>query len=157
MQKIVPFFWFDGRAEEAMNFYVKIFKKSKIKTIKYWPKGSPFPADQVMTGEFVLEGQTFYCFDAGPQFKFTPAISLYVDVKTQKEVDHYYEKLSKGGEKQPCAWVLDKFGVSWQIVPEALPKLMRDKNPEKAMRVMQAMLGMHKIDIAKIKKAFAGK
>jgi predicted 3-demethylubiquinone-9 3-methyltransferase (glyoxalase superfamily) len=157
MQKITPFFWFDGKAEEAMKFYVKIFRKSKIKTLKYWPKGSPFPTDQVMVGEFVLEGQTFHCMDAGPQFKFTPAISLYVDVKTQKEVDHYYDKLAKGGEKQPCSWVLDKFGVSWQIVPETLIKYMHDKNPDKANRVMQAMLQMHKIDIAKIKQAYAGK
>lgn len=157
MQKIVPFFWFDGKAEEAMNFYVKIFKKSKIKSIKYWPKGSPFPSDQVMGGEFVLEGQNFLCMDAGPAAKFTMAMSLYVDCKTQKEVDHYYEKLSKGGEKQPCSWVQDKFGISWQIVPDALPKLMGDKNLDKANRVMQAMMQMHKIDIAKIKKAYAGK
>jgi predicted 3-demethylubiquinone-9 3-methyltransferase (glyoxalase superfamily) len=157
MQKITPFLWFDGKAEEAMKFYVSIFKKSKIKTISRWPKGSPFPAGQVMGGTFQLEGQTFLCMDAGPQFKFTPAVSLFVDCKTQKEVDTLYDKLSRGGEKQPCGWVNDKFGLSWQIIPETLGKLMHDKDAKKAGRVMQAMMQMTKIDIAKLKKAYAGK
>lgn len=157
-QKIIPFFWFDGKAEEAMKFYTSVFRqKAKIKSLKYWSKSSPFPADQVMTGIFTLEGQTFYCMDAGPAAKFTMALSLFVTCKTQKEVDTYYDKLSKGGEKQPCGWVRDKFGVSWQIVPETLMKLMGDKDKVKAGRVMQAMMKMRKIDIVKLKKAYAGK
>jgi predicted 3-demethylubiquinone-9 3-methyltransferase (glyoxalase superfamily) len=158
MQKITPFFWFDGRAGEAMKFYTSVFKKkARIKSSKHWPKGSGFPEDQVMTGVFTLEGQSFYCMDAGQHEKFTMALSLMVNCKTQKEVDAYYNGLSKGGEKQPCGWVKDKFGVSWQIVPETLMKLMQDKDKAKAGRVMQAMMGMHKIDIAKLKKAYAGR
>ena len=158
MQKIIPFLWFDAKAEEAMKFNVSIFKKAKVKSVKRWPKGSPFPEGSVMGGTFVLEGQTFYCMDAGPKFKFTPALSLFVDCKTQKEVDTLYDKLSKGGgEKHPCGWVNDKFGVSWQIIPDVLGKLMHDKNQVKAGRVMQAMMQMTKIDIAKLKKAYAGK
>jgi predicted 3-demethylubiquinone-9 3-methyltransferase (glyoxalase superfamily) len=158
MQKIIPFFWFDGKAEAAMKFYTSIFKKkAKVKSAKYWPKGSPFPEGQVMTGVFTLEGQTFYCMDAGPHAKFTMALSLFVTCKTQKEVDAYYNQLSKGGEKLPCGWVTDKFGVSWQIIPDTLMKLMGDKDKAKAGRVMQAMMQMHKIDIAKLEKAYAGK
>jgi predicted 3-demethylubiquinone-9 3-methyltransferase (glyoxalase superfamily) len=158
MSKIIPFFWFDGRAEEAMKFYTSVFKKkAKVESAKYWSKESGFPEGQVMTGIFTLEGQTFYCMDAGPQAQFTMALSLFVTCKTQKEVDTYYNALSKGGEKQPCGWVKDKFGVSWQIIPETLMKLMQDKDKAKAGRVMQAMMQMHKIDIAKLKKAYAGK
>jgi predicted 3-demethylubiquinone-9 3-methyltransferase (glyoxalase superfamily) len=158
MQKITPFLWFDGKAEAAMKFYVSIFKKSKILAIDYWGKGTPFPAKQVKAGRFQLEGQTFYCMDAGPHAEFTMALSLFVDCKTQAEVDHYYDTLSKGGEKQPCGWVKDKFGVSWQIVPDILSTIvMHSKDPEKGARAMQAMMQMHKLDIAKLKKAYEGK
>jgi predicted 3-demethylubiquinone-9 3-methyltransferase (glyoxalase superfamily) len=157
MQKIIPFLWFDGKAEAAMKFYVSIFKKSKIKELKRWPKGSPFPSKQVMAGVFQLEGQTFQCMDAGPEYKFTPALSLYVDCKTQAEVDALYDKLSRGGEKMPCGWVLDKFGVSWQIVPSGLLKLLGSKDQAKSGRAMQAMMQMMKLDIAKIKQAYDGK
>ncbi|MDB5050004.1 MAG: hypothetical protein JWO30_3075 [Fibrobacteres bacterium] len=157
MQKITPFLWFDGQAEEAMKYYVSIFKKSKIGKVTRWGKGAPGPEGTVMSATFVLEGQTFYALNGGPHFKFTPAISFFVDCKTQKEVDVLYEKLSKGGEKQPCGWVQDKFGLSWQVIPDTLSKLMHDKDPKKAGRVMQAMMQMKKIDIAKLKKAYAGK
>lgn len=158
MQKIIPFLWFDGKAEAAMKFYVSIFKKARIKELKKWPKGSPFPANQVMAGIFELEGQTFQCMDAGPQYKFTPALSLFVNCKTQLEVDTLYDKLARGGgEKMPCGWVLDKFGVSWQIVPDVLVGLLGSKDREKAGRAMQAMMQMKKLDIAKLKSAFAGK
>ncbi len=158
MQKIIPFFWFDGKAGEAMKFYTSVFKKkARITSLKKWDKGSGFSPDQVMVGIFTLEGQTFYCMDAGPAEKFTMALSLMVNCKTQKEVDTYYDKLSKGGEKQPCGWVKDKFGVSWQIVPEILLKYHGDKDKAKAGRVFQAMMKMHKLDIAKLKQAYAGK
>lgn len=158
MQKITPFLWFDGRAEEAVKFYASIFKNSKITSIKYWDEGSPFPKDQVMTATVELDGIQFHAFDAGPQFKFTEAISFMVDCEDQKEVDHYWEKLtSGGGQESMCGWLKDKFGVSWQIVPKALPKLMNDKDPAKAGRVMQAMMKMKKIIVADLEKAYDGK
>jgi predicted 3-demethylubiquinone-9 3-methyltransferase (glyoxalase superfamily) len=158
MQKITPFLWFDGRAEEAVNFYASIFKNSKITSIKYWGEGTPFPKDQIMTATVELDGIQFHAFDAGPQFKFTEAISFFIDCEDQKEVDHFWEKLtSGGGEESMCGWVKDKFGVSWQIVPKALPKLMTDKDPKKAQRVMQAMMKMRKIIVADLEKAYEGK
>jgi len=147
MQKITLFLWFDGKAEEAINFYTSIFKNSKVGSISRWGEGSPFPKGQVMSATFELDGQQFYAFDAGPQFKFTEAISFFVDCKTQEEVDHFWEKLSAGGEKSRCGWLKDKFGVSWQIVPTILGELLQDKDPEKSKRVMNAMLQMDKIDI----------
>ena len=157
MQKITPFLWFDGRAEEAIHFYTSIFKNSKIIKISYWDESSPFPPNQVMTGEFELDGELFYAFDAGPAFKFTEAISFYVDCEDQKEVDHFWEKLtSGGGQESMCGWLKDKFGVSWQIVPKALPKLMTDKDPKKAKRVMEAMMKMRKIIVADLEKAYEG-
>jgi len=154
MQKITPFLWFDGKAEEAINFYTSIFKNSKVGSISRWGEGSPFPKGQVMSATFELDGQQFYAFDAGPQFKFTEAISFFVDCKTQEEVDHFWEKLSAGGEKSRCGWLKDKFGVSWQIVPTILGELLQDKDPEKSKRVMNAMLQMDKIDIKKLKQAY---
>ena len=147
MQKITLFLWFDGKAEEAINFYTSIFKNSKVGSISRWGEGSPFPKGQVMSATFELDGQQFYAFDAGPQFKFTEAISFFVDCKTQEEVDHFWEKLSAAGEKSRCGWLKDKFGVSWQIVPTILGELLQDKDPEKSKRVMNAMLQMDKIDI----------
>ncbi len=158
MQKITPFLWFDGQAEEAMKLYTSVFKNSKIVSIKYWGEGSPFPKDQVMTGVFDLDGQRFYAFDAGPQFKFTEALSMFVNCETQEEIDHFWNKLTAGGgEESMCGWLKDKFGLSWQIVPPILVELMGDKDKAKAGRVMQAMMKMKKIIIADLKKAAENK
>jgi len=157
MQKITPFLWFDGKAEEAINFYTSIFKNSKVVSMSRWGDGSPFPKGQVMSGTFELDGQQFYAFDAGPQFKFTEAISLFVNCETQEEVDHFWEKLSAGGAKSRCGWLKDKFGVSWQVVPIVLDEMLQDKDAEKAKRVMEAMLQMDKIDIKTLKQAYEQK
>ncbi len=156
MQKITPFLWFDNQAEEAMNFYTSIFKNSKIIGMSRYPEGAPGPAGQVMTATFELEGLQFMALNGGPMFRFTEALSLFVTVETQEEVDDLWEKLSAGGSKGRCGWLKDKFGVSWQIIPTALGKLMGDKDPSKSQRVMQAMLQMTKIDIAALQKAYQG-
>ena len=158
MQKITPFLWFDGRAEEAVRLYTSLFKNSKIVDIDYWPEGSPFPKNQVMTGVFQLDGQQFYAFDAGPQFKFTEAISFFVNCETQEEIDHFWNGLTKnGGQESMCGWLKDKFGVSWQIVPPVLGEMLKDKDRAKAGRVMQSMMQMKKIIITDLKKAYEGK
>ncbi len=149
-QKIMPFLWFDDEAEEAMNFYVSIFRNSKAGKIMRGPDGS------VMGVTFQLEGLQFSALNGGPQFKFTEALSLFVDCKTQQEVDRLWEKLSAGGEKSRCGWLKDKYGLSWQIIPSVLGKLLQDKNREKAGKVMQAMMQMDKIDIKRLKQAYAG-
>lgn len=157
MQKITPFLWFDGKAEEAIKLYTSVFKNSRIINISYWGKGSPFPENQVMTGTFELDGQKFYAFDAGPQFKFTEAISFFVNCETQAEIDHFWNKLTAdGGQESMCGWLKDKFGVSWQIVPPILGEMLSDKDKAKAGRVMQSMMGMKKIIIADLKKAYNG-
>jgi predicted 3-demethylubiquinone-9 3-methyltransferase (glyoxalase superfamily) len=156
MQKITPFLWFDNNAEEAVHFYTSIFKNSKILEMSRYGDAGPGPKGQVMVANFELEGQEFIALNGGPQFKFTEAISLVVNCKTQEEVDHYWEKLSAGGQKVQCGWVKDKFGLSWQVVPAILGELMRDKDPKKSGRVMQAMLKMTKIDIAGLKRAAEG-
>ncbi|HEY1525039.1 MAG TPA: VOC family protein [Candidatus Angelobacter sp.] len=154
MQKITPFLWYDGQAEEAMNFYISIFKNSKVVTIARYGDAGPGPKGSVMTAAFQLEGQDFVALNGGPQYKFTPAISFVVNCETQEEVDELWEKLSAGGRKDRCAWLTDKYGVSWQIVPTILSKLLQDKDPEKVKRVMQAMLQMDKIDIVRLKQAY---
>ena len=156
MQKITPFLWFDSQAEEAMNFYVSIFKNSKITMLRRYGKEGPGPEGSVMTGTFVLEGQEFMALNGGPHFKFTPAISLFVDCKTQGEVDDLWDKLSAGGAPNQCGWVQDKFGLSWQIIPSTLGELLDDKNPAKSGAVMKAMLGMHKINIKGLQEAYNG-
>ena len=154
MQKITPFLWFDGKADEAINLYTSVFKNSKIINITHWGEGSPFPKGQVMTGTFELDGQRFYAFDAGPQFKFTEAISFFVKCETQEEIDHFWNKLTAdGGQESRCGWLKDKFGLSWQIIPPVLMELMADKDPAKAGRVMQAMMKMNKIIIADLQDA----
>ncbi len=153
MQKIVPFLWFDGKAEEAMNFYISIFKNSKIKTIHRYGDAGPGPKGTVMSGTFEINGQEFMALNGGPLFTFTPAISFFVNCETQAEVDEFWEKLSAGGEKSRCGWLRDKFGVSWQIIPTVLGKLLGDPDRAKAGRVMQAMLKMDKIDIQGLQQA----
>ena len=153
MQKITPFLWFNDNAEEAMNFYSSIFKNAKIGNVNHYPEGVPGFAGKVSTATFQLEGQEFMVLNAGPKFKFTEAISFFVNCETQEEVDDLWEKLSAGGEEQKCGWLKDKFGLSWQIIPSALGKLMGDKDRAKANRVMMAMLQMTKIDIAGLQRA----
>jgi predicted 3-demethylubiquinone-9 3-methyltransferase (glyoxalase superfamily) len=153
VQKIVPFLWFDGQAEEAMNFYVSIFKNSKVVSVTRYGKAGPGPEGTVMSATFQLEGQDFYALNGGPMYTFSPAISLFVNCETQQKVDKLWEKLSEGGEKQPCGWLRDQYGISWQIIPTILGKLLSDKDAAKSQRVMQAMLQMKKIDIARLKQA----
>lgn len=154
MQKITPFLWFDDNAEEAVHFYTSIFNDSKIENLSRYGEGGPGPAGSVMMANFKLNGQDFMALNGGPVFKFSQAISFFISCESQEEVDHYWEKLSEGGETQQCGWLVDKFGISWQIVPTALGKLMGDKDPEKAGRVMQAMLKMVKIEIAGLQQAY---
>jgi predicted 3-demethylubiquinone-9 3-methyltransferase (glyoxalase superfamily) len=154
MQKITPFLWFDGKAEEAVNFYVSIFKNSKVGSITRYGDAGPGPKGTVMIATFQLEGQDFVALNGGPQYSFTPAISLFVDCKTQEEVDDLWNKLSEGGKTDRCGWLRDKYGLSWQIVPSTLRELMADKDPEKSKRVMKAMLQMTKIDIQGLKQAY---
>lgn len=158
MKKITPFLWFNGQAEEAMKFYTSIFKNSKILNIKYWGDPNPFPegnamGNTVMNGTFELDGQQFYAMDAGPQFKFTEAISMFVSCETQEEVDYFWEKLTEGGEESMCGWLKDKFGLSWQIIPKDLGEVLNNPDPEKAQKGMQAMLKMRKLNIADLKSA----
>ena len=156
MQKITPFLWFDGNAEEAINFYVSIFNNSQILSMSRYGEEAPVPAGTVMIGVFELESQRFMALNGGPMFTFSPAISFFVDCVTQDEIDDLWIKLSDGGQPQQCGWIKDKFGVSWQIIPNALGELMNDPDPLKAGRVMQAMLKMTKIDILELTRAHAG-
>jgi len=156
MQKITPFLWFDNQAEEAMNFYTSIFKNSKVGRVSRYGDAGPGPKGAVMSATFQLEGQEFMALNGGPLFQFTAAVSFFVNCETQEEVDHFWEKLSAGGKQEQCGWLKDKFGLSWQIVPSILGKLLGDKDPAKASRVMQAMLQMIKLDIAALKKAAEG-
>jgi predicted 3-demethylubiquinone-9 3-methyltransferase (glyoxalase superfamily) len=153
MQKISPFLWFDHQAEEAANFYVSIFKDSKILKVSRYPEGSPGPAGSVMVVNFQIEGQNFMALNAGPLFQFTEAISFLISCETQEEVDYYWHKLLAGGQESQCGWLKDKFGLSWQVTPTILGELLADKDHKKAQRVMQAMLPMKKIDIAALKRA----
>ena len=156
MQKIVPFLWFNGNAEEAVNFYVSIFKNSKVVRVSRYGDAGPGPKGSVMSCTFQLEGQDFYALNGGPQFTFTPAISLFVNSETQQEVDQLWEKLSAGGSKDQCGWLKDKFGLSWQVVPLALEEMLADKDPARLERVMQAMLQMQKLDIGALQAAYRG-
>jgi predicted 3-demethylubiquinone-9 3-methyltransferase (glyoxalase superfamily) len=156
MQKITPFLWFDDQAEEAMNFYVGVFKNSKVGNVTRYGDAGPGPKGSVMTASFELEGQQFTALNGGPRFKFTEAVSFVVSCETQDEVDELWERLSEGGQTQQCGWLKDKFGLSWQIVPIALMELMSDPDPNRSRRVMEAMLQMTKIDIAKLRQAYEG-
>jgi predicted 3-demethylubiquinone-9 3-methyltransferase (glyoxalase superfamily) len=162
IQKITPFLWFNGNAEEAAKFYTSVFKKSKIRaTTRYGKaasKGSGQPEGSVMTVEFDIEGQRFTALNGGPNFKFTEAISFVVRCKNQAELDYYWKKLTSGGGKEvACGWLKDKFGVAWQIVPDSVMEMLDSKNPEKVERVMAAVMDMVKLDIKKLKAAYSGK
>ena len=158
MQKITPFLWFDGKAEEAVNFYVSVFKNSRITKITRNSEVGPGPAGSVLLVNFQLEGQEFIALNGGPEFKFNEAISFSVDCQTQAEVDELWAKLTAdGGKPGQCSWLKDKFGVSWQIVPRILPELLGDKDPAKAKRAMQAMMQMGKIDIKRLQQASEGR
>jgi predicted 3-demethylubiquinone-9 3-methyltransferase (glyoxalase superfamily) len=162
MQKIIPSLWFDMNAEEAMNYYVSVFKNSKIVSIDRYPDESldehfKGMKNKVINGVFELDGVRFQCLDGGPIFKFNEAISFTVECADQAEVDYFWEKLSAVPEAEQCGWCKDKFGVAWQIVPKRLGELLTDPNKEKANRAMQAMMGMHKLDVAELEKAFEGK
>ena len=153
MQKITPFLWFDNNAEAAVEFYTSVFKDAKVGKVARYTDAGPGPKGSVMTATITLFGQEFILINGGPQFKFTEAISFVVNCDTQQEIDEYWEKLSEGGEKSRCGWLKDKFGLSWQIVPTILGKLMQDQEQEKVKRVMQAMLKMDKLEIAALQNA----
>jgi predicted 3-demethylubiquinone-9 3-methyltransferase (glyoxalase superfamily) len=153
MQKITPFLWFDGNAEEAIQFYTGIFKNSKVVRLSRMGENSPGQKGKLFSGSFVLDGQEFMALNGGPMFSFTPAISFFINCETQEEIDEMWEKLSEGGEKQQCGWVKDKFGISWQIIPPVLGELLNSKDPEKSQKVMGAMMKMGKIDIRGLKQA----
>jgi predicted 3-demethylubiquinone-9 3-methyltransferase (glyoxalase superfamily) len=164
MQKITPFLWFDRNAEEAITFYVSIFKNSHVLSIKRYPEGpleGPMKGmeGKVLTAVFELEGQRFMALDGGPHFKPTAAVSFYVECETQADVDYYWDKLAAGGDpnEQQCGWLKDKYGFSWQIIPSVLPKLLNDPDRARAGRAMQAMLQMKKIDIRRLEEAAAGR
>ena len=152
--RITPFLWFDHQAEEAANFYTSIFKNSKRGTVMRYGEEGPGSKGTVMSTTFELEGQEFIALNGGPMFTFSPAISFFVKCDTQAGVDHFWEKLSAGGEMQPCGWLKDRYGVSWQIVPTVLGEMLADEDPEKAGRVMRAMLQMKKLDIEGLKRAY---
>ena len=157
MQKITPFLWFDTQAEEAANHYVSIFKNSKIHGVSRYGEGGPGPKGSVMTVNFELEGQNFTALNAGPHFKFNESVSFYIRCETQAEVDEFWEKLiAGGGQPSQCGWLKDKFGLSWQVIPNALPELLNDPDPAKSARVMQSMMKMSKIDVAGLRAAAAG-
>jgi predicted 3-demethylubiquinone-9 3-methyltransferase (glyoxalase superfamily) len=156
MQKITPFLWFDNNAEEAANFYVSIFKNSKVLNISRYGDAGPGPKGTVLTVAFELDGQKFTALNGGPQFKFTEAVSFVVNCETQQEIDYFWEKLSAGGAESQCGWLKDKYGLSWQVVPTILGELMGG-DPERSNRVMQEILKMQKLEIEPLKRAYEGK
>lgn len=155
MQKVTPFLWFDDNAEEAMNFYTSVFKNSKVVSVNRLPEGTPGPAGKVITGTFVIENQEFMALNGGPAFKFTEAISFFVNCEDQTEVNYLWDALTAdGGQESQCGWLKDKFGLSWQVIPKALGELMGDSNPKKSQAVMQAMLKMNRIEVDKLQEAY---
>ena len=152
--RITPCLWFDGQAEEAVKFYMSIFKNSKVGSVMRYGEEGPGPKGTVMSVTFQLDGQEFIGLNGGPMFTFSPAVSFFVRCETQAEVDHFWEKLSAGGEVQQCGWLKDKYGVSWQIIPTVLGDMLADKDAERAQRVMHAMLQMKKLDIRTLKHAY---
>jgi predicted 3-demethylubiquinone-9 3-methyltransferase (glyoxalase superfamily) len=156
MKKITPCLWFNFEAEEAVNFYLGIFENGQILDVSRYGDAVPELNGKVLTMRFEIEGQEFLALNAGPQFPFTEAISLFVDCETQEEVDHYWDKLSEGGSPGKCAWLKDKFGLSWQIVPRSLVTMLQDDDAERSTRVMQAMMAMSKIEVAVLEAAYRG-
>jgi predicted 3-demethylubiquinone-9 3-methyltransferase (glyoxalase superfamily) len=154
MQKIHPYLWFNGEAEEAANFYVSIFDDARITDVSRYGEAGPGPEGSVLTVSFELYGQVFTALNGGPDFSFTPAISFFVNCEDQAEVDRLWERLTEGGEESQCGWLVDRFGVSWQIVPTALGRMLGDPDARRAQRVMQAMLKMSKIEIAELEVAY---
>ena len=156
MQKTTPCLWFDTQGEDAAKFYTSVFPNSRVTDVARYGEAGPRPAGMALTVEFELDGQAYTALNGGPEFTFSEAISFQIDCKDQDEVDHYWTKLSEGGEEGPCGWLKDKFGLSWQVVPRALPELLGDPDQEKAQRVMAAMMGMKKIDVAGLQRAYDG-
>jgi predicted 3-demethylubiquinone-9 3-methyltransferase (glyoxalase superfamily) len=154
MQTITPFLWFDGKAEEAANFYTSIFKNSKITGVSRYGEAGPGPRGTVMSVTFQLDGQDFMALNGGPEFTFSPAISFFVSCQSQQEIDELWEKLGAGGQPQRCGWLTDQFGITWQIVPSVLGEMLQDKDPVKSSRVTRAMLQMIKLDIGGLKRAY---
>jgi predicted 3-demethylubiquinone-9 3-methyltransferase (glyoxalase superfamily) len=155
-QRIVPNLWFDTEAEEAAEFYISVFKNSRIRNIARYTEAGPRPAGMVMTVEFELDGQRFVGINGGPEFKFDEAVSFEIDCEAQEEIDYYWERLTDGGKEGPCGWLTDRYGLSWQVVPTGMEELFNDPDPKRAERAMQAMLGMHKLDIAALRSAADG-
>jgi predicted 3-demethylubiquinone-9 3-methyltransferase (glyoxalase superfamily) len=153
---IVPNLWFDGQAEQAAEFYTSVFPHSRIGAVARYPEGSPGPTGSVMTVEFELEGTRFIGINGGPQFPFSEAVSFLVTCSDQEELDYYWERLTDGGEESQCGWLRDRFGLSWQVVPDGMDEIFSDPDPERARRGMQAMLGMRKIDVAALRRAADG-
>ncbi len=156
MQKVTTFLTFKDRAEEAVNFYVSLFPNSKVVNIVHWGDGGPLPKGSLLNATFQLDGREFMAMDGGPHFKFNEGFSLLVNCETQEEIDKLWEQLSEGGEKQPCGWVKDKYGLSWQIVPSGLDEMMTSKDTERSKRVMDALLKMTKLDIKTLRRAYEG-
>ncbi|MDQ3113799.1 MAG: VOC family protein [Actinomycetota bacterium] len=156
MPKTTPCLWFDTQGEDAAKFYTSVFPNSRVTDVARYGEAGPRPAGMALTVEFELDGQAYTALNGGPEFTFSEAISFQIDCKDQDEVDHYWTKLSEGGEEGPCGWLKDKFGLSWQVVPRALPELLGDPDQEKAQRVMAAMMGMKKIDVAGLQRAYDG-
>ncbi|MCJ0761903.1 VOC family protein [Variovorax terrae] len=157
MQRTTPSLWFDGQAEEAANFYISVFDHSRVTAITRYGEGAPFPKGTALTVGFELDGQDYVALNGGPHFSFTPAISFVVNCASQQEVDRYWERLGAGGAYQQCGWLQDRYGVSWQIVPRVLPQLLAGADAAGAQRAMSAMLGMKKLDIAALQRAYAGR
>ena len=156
MPRTTPCLWFDTQGEDAAKFYTSVFPNSRVTDVTRYGEAGPRPAGMALTVEFELDGQAYTALNGGPEFTFSEAISFQVDCKDQDEVDHYWTQLSEGGEEGPCGWLKDKFGLSWQVVPRALPELLGDPDQEKAQRVMAAMMGMKKIDVAGLQRAYDG-
>jgi len=156
MQGITPCLWFDTQALEATEFYVSIFKNSRLGEVSYYGEGAPLPKGTVLTVTFQLNGQELMALNGGPVFQFNEAVSLVVNCETQEEIDEYWQKLTAGGQEVQCGWLKDKYGLSWQIVPTALGKMLTDKDPDKSNRMMQALMQMVKLDIRGLEQAFRG-
>lgn len=157
MQRTTPCLWFDRQAEEAANFYVSVFRNSRILDLTRYGEGAPMPAGTVLTVRFELDGQAYVALNGGPHFNFSPAISFVVNCASQQEVDHFWDQLSAHKDQEQCSWLQDKYGVSWQIVPTVLPQMLGDPNPARSQRVMTALLSMKKLDIAALQRAFDGR